>query len=161
MDEVRRANRDEEQHVRWETIEGGKSKRHEVGADLTRSPFDESLARDENGNLREDRADVVHGYGEPNPELNYPAAYNRDELMNTDLNPAMEYPRKTTVSFKIIAVVLGLALFGLLIVALFFHWLAPVRRSPERKSSKVMGTASRVVAVQQFASFVSRLNEHR
>ncbi len=161
---IRRANRDEEQHVHWETIEGGRGRNArdpQIGADLTRSPFDESLARDADGNLREDRVDVLHGYGETNAERNYPAAYNRDELINTDLNPAMVYPRRTTLVFKVVAIVLGLVGFSLLIAAMYWNWLAPVSRSPEKKNSSLHAPANSTLALRQLASFVHRANERR
>ena len=171
---LRRANRDDEQHWRdkgWEKIEGGRDKPRDpaaeaerpiIGADLTRSPYDPLLALDENGNLRDDRADVLRGYGQPNPERNYPAAYNRDELINPDLNPAMEVPRNPTATFRILAITLGLILFGLLVAALYWNFLAPVRRAPEAPNGKVQQQkVQKTVALQQFASFVSRMNERR
>jgi hypothetical protein len=174
LEGLRRANRDDEQHWRdkgWEKIEGGRNAQSEavrdgerplIGADLTRSPYDPSLARDENGNLRQDRADVLRGYGEPIPERNYPAAYNVDELINTDLNPMMEYPRKTNATFRIVALTLGLVMFAALIALMFWHWLAPVRRTPEGPNGKVQQEkVHNTAALTQFASFVSRMNERR
>ena len=175
---LRRANRDDEQHWRekgWEKIEGGREiprspktqepdaltsdERPVIGADYTRSPFDPSLVRDEQGHLREDRADVLRGYGEPNPERNYPAAYNHDELINTDLNPMMEYPRATSAPFKILAIVFGLGMFLLLIAALYWNFLAPVRRTPEGPNGRVQQQQQTTAGIQQFAAFVSRMNE--
>ena len=188
LEGLRRANRDDEQHWRekgWEKIEGGRDRtivrgpnsqepeitedtdRPVIGADYTRSPFDPSLARDEQGRIREDRADVLRGYGEPIPERNYPLAYNKDELINPDLNPAMTYPPKTTAPFKILAIALGLVLFGLLAALLYWRFLAPVRRSPEGTNSKVQRHEMQrkdnrtTAALQQFAGFVSRMNERR
>jgi hypothetical protein len=175
LEGLRRANRDDEQHWRdkgWEKIEGGRNSSlpqepgHEdhpvIGADLTRSPFDPSLARDENGNLRNDRADVLRGYGEPTPERNYPGAYNRDELINTDLNPMMEYPRRTNATFRILAIVFGLVVFLAVVALMYWRWLPPVRRSPEGPNGKVQQQQiHNTAALTQFASFVSRMNERR
>lgn len=183
LEGLRRANRDDEQHWRekgWEKIPGGRDRatvrgpnsqdsefidndeRPVIGADYTRSPFDPSLVRDEQGRLRDDRADVLRGYGEPIPERNYPQAYNTDELINTDLNPAMAYPPKTTAPFKILAITLGLVLFVLLSALMYWRFLAPVRRSPEGKTGSVeQHKVQTTAAIQQFAAFVSRMNERR
>ncbi len=143
---LRRANRDNEQHVHyqgWEVIEGGRRNpldEASVAADYTRAPFDESLVRDEQGRLLDTRNDAVHGYGEPRPEKNYPKAYDRADLVNTDLNPMMEYPKKTTATYNILAVVLALVVFTLVLVAMFWNFLPPVRRSPERPNGAVQAT---------------------
>ena len=173
LEGIGRANRDDDQSWRekgWETIEGGRGADPEalfndepaqIGADFTRSPADPALVRDEKGNIRDDRVDVLRGYGEPLLEKNYPRAYDRDELVNTDFNPGMEFPRHTTPSFGILAIVLGLCLFGLLIAAMYWGFLAPVRRTPEgpAKTSKVEQKTSSIAGVQQFAAFVCRMNE--
>jgi hypothetical protein len=191
LDGLRRANRDDEQHWRekgWETFEGGRDRRVSqqtrvgrerrvspqtardplaredrptIGADYTRSPHDPSLIRDEHGRVRDDCADVFRGYGEPNPEANYPHAFNADELQNPNLNPMMEYPRSTTATFRILAIVLGLVLFGLLVAALYWNFLAPVRRTPEGPNGKVEQKVQTTAGLQQFAAFVSRMNERR
>jgi hypothetical protein len=182
---LRRANRDDEQHWSqkgWQKINGGKDReilpssetrttkalataakrspveRETIGADYTRSPFDPLLARDEQGHVRKDRADVLRGYDEPRPERNFPATYNRDELIEQDLDPALEYPESTTATFKILAVALGLVLFGLLAAMLFWNFLPPVRKAPEGPEGR---SQPKTVAVQQFAAFVSRMNERR
>jgi hypothetical protein len=168
---IRRANRDDEQHWSnrgWEKIEGGRSDsepREPLGSDLTRSPFDESLLYDEQGRVRQD-ANVA--YGEPRPEANYPRAYDRDQLINTDLNPASVLPPRTTPSFRILAVVLGIVLLALLAAALWFNFLAPVRRSPEGPTGRVqprhvehqnIDHQKTAATLQQVAGFVKRLNE--
>jgi hypothetical protein len=170
---LRRANRDGEQHWRekgWEKIEGGKdsslpkdpASKAVIGADYTRSPFDPALVTDANGNLRDDRADVYRGYGELTPEADQPRVYDRDDLMNPNVNPALEAPRNTTATFRILAIVLGLLLFGLLVAALYWNFLAPVRRTPEGPNGKVQEhKVQSTAALQQFASFVHRMNERR
>jgi hypothetical protein len=168
---LRRANRDDEQHWRdkgWEKIEGGRKPsdaklddRPVIGADLTRSPFDPTLARDENGNLRKDRADVLRGYGEPRPERNYPRAYDQDELLNPNINPSFEVPRSPSATFRILAIVCALLLFGLLVAALYWNFLAPVRRAPEAPNGKVHQKIQTTAAIQQFGAFVRRMHERR
>lgn len=178
LEGLRRANRDNEQHWRekgWEKIEGGRNNKlseepetvtegapPKIGADLTRSPYDPALASEGSERLRGDSEDVHRGYGEPMDERNYPAAYNRDELINTDLNPMMEYPRNTTATFRVLAIALGLVLFIGLVVLMYWHWLAPVRRTPEGPNGKVQQQkVQNTAAIAQFASFVSRMNERR
>ncbi len=173
---LRRANRDEEQHWRdkgWERIEGGKDRnpppreqeqaaekeRTVIGADYTRSPFDPSLVRDEQGNLRTDRADVLRGYGEPNPERNYPRAYDQNELQNPNLNPMMEVPRSPTATFRILAIVCALVLFGLVAAALYWNFLAPVRHAPEAPNGKVQQSIHNTAAFRQHVTFAKRMNE--
>jgi hypothetical protein len=175
---LRRANRDDEQHWRdkgWEKIEGGRDSnspkdphssipadRPTIGADYTRSPFDSSLVRDENGNLRDDRADVLRGYGEPIPDSDRPRSYNRDDLVNPNLNPSLEVPHDMTATFRILAIVLGLLLFGLVVAALYWNFLAPVKRAPETPNGKVQQQKLQHTAtLEQFATFVSRMNERR
>jgi len=175
---LRRANRDDEQHWRdkgWEKIEGGRDSnapkepssnvpgdRPLIGADYTRSPFDPSLVRDESGNLRDDRADVFRGYGEPIPDANRPRSYNRDDLQNPNLNPSLEVPHDTTATFRILAIVLGLLLFGLVVAALYWNFLAPVKRAPETPNGKVQQQKiQHTAALEQLATFVSRMNERR
>jgi hypothetical protein len=175
---LRRANRDDEQHWRdkgWEKIEGGRDSgasneansnapgdRPVIGADYTRSPFDSSLVRDEKGNLRDDRADVLHGYGEPIPEADRPRSFNRDDLENPNINPSMELPHDTTATFRILAIVLGLLLFGLVVAALYWNFLAPVKRAPETPNGKVQQQKiQHRAALEQFATFVNRMNERR
>ena len=75
--------------------------------------------------------------------------------VNGDL-PAKE------ASAKAPAITLGLILFGLLVAALYWNFLAPVRRAPEAPNGKVQQQkVQKTVALQQFASFVSRMNERR
>jgi hypothetical protein len=174
LEGLRRANRDDEQHWRdkgWHSIEGGRDPkapadprvtrpegRASIGADYTRSPFDESLVHDEQGRILPNSADVYRGYGEQRPEKNYPHAYDRDELINPNVNPAMEFPREATATFRILAVVLALVVFGLVVAALSWGFLSPVRQSP---NSKVQHRIETTIALQQFAGFVSRANERR
>lgn len=162
-----RANRDEDQTVHykgWEKIEGGKGRapqERKVGADFTRAPFDESLVRDEYGDLIDTRNDPVNGYGEPRPEKNYPRAYSTEDLTNTDLNPKMVYPKHTTVTFNVWALVLGLVAFGLFLTAMFWNFLPAVRRSPEHPNSSLHAPSATRTAVQQFAMMVYRSHERR
>ncbi len=174
---IDRANRDDDQHVvrrEFETIEGGLSDRvrrekteinHDytkdnrdtansevVGADYTRDPFDPNL-RSENQGTLEDR---TRGYGEPRPESNYPEPFNRDELINTDLNPAAVVPvRSTTGTFRVLAIVLAVVLFALLIAAMYWGWLKPVPRSPQRNGAiSTPGTLqTAVLQPSELASF--------
>jgi hypothetical protein len=71
-------------------------------------------------------------------------------------------PHDTTATFRILAIVLGLLLFGLVVAALYWNFLAPVKRAPETPNGKVQQQKQHnTAALEQLATFVSRMNERR
>lgn len=90
-----------------------------LGVDYTRPPFREGGTR---GGGSE--------YGEPNPERNFPHAYNSDELQNTDLNPMMEVPSNPGTTLSVLVLFAGALIMLVLIALLFFQFATPAPRSP-------------------------------
>lgn len=122
----------------WETFEGGRNK---SAKDASNPP-----ARDDDADIWDTKGDggnyawthrntgYPEGYEnptEPRPEKNFPQAYNIEQLMNPDLNPAMEVPQRLGATLRIMSLVVAILLFGLLIALIFYRFQTPSQRSPD------------------------------
>ncbi len=97
---------------------------------------------------------------EPRPEKNYPntslrGGALRDDLINTDLNPMMEVPRKPGATLRILGIVLALAVAAFVIWLMFYHETTETP-APRKPGAQSMVRPQQNDAVVQFAAMVHR-----
>lgn len=74
---------------------------------------------------------MFHGKGHA-PELSGSESSNVDSVSDTNVSPVATLPRRTSAAFWIWTIFLGIVLLTLTALALYWHFQAPVPRSPDQ-----------------------------